>query len=126
MVIIQKDLNGKTPSGGRLHQYRSKRKYESGNLPVLTAISKLVVRTFRTIGGHKKLRVVSSEFVNVLDNKNKKFVKAKIIRVVENPANRNFVRSNTITRGALVETDKGNVKITNRPGQDGVLNGVLV
>jgi len=31
-----------------------------------------------------------------------------------------------LTKGAIVETELGKVKITSRPGQDGVLNGVLI
>jgi small subunit ribosomal protein S8e len=31
-----------------------------------------------------------------------------------------------MTKGAVVETAKGKVKITSRPGQVGVLQGVLV
>ncbi|MFH1511592.1 MAG: 30S ribosomal protein S8e, partial [Candidatus Woesearchaeota archaeon] len=33
---------------------------------------------------------------------------------------------NIITKGTIVDTDKGKVRITSRPGQDGTLNGVLV
>ena len=46
--------------------------------------------------------------------------------VVDNPANRNFVKRNIMTKGTVVETDKGKVRITSRPGQEGSLNGVLV
>jgi small subunit ribosomal protein S8e len=51
---------------------------------------------------------------------------AKIITVVQNQANPHFVRRNIMTKGAVVKTDIGLVRITSRPGQDGTLNGVLV
>jgi len=46
------------------------------------------------------------------------------VTVRENPANPNYVQRNIITRGAILETDLGLVRIRSRPGQDGVLNGV--
>ncbi|MDO5821049.1 MAG: 30S ribosomal protein S8e, partial [Methanobrevibacter sp.] len=33
---------------------------------------------------------------------------------------------NIITKGAIVETEIGNAKVTSRPGQDGIINGVLL
>jgi small subunit ribosomal protein S8e len=48
-----------------------------------------------------------------------------IVKVLESH-NPEYVRMNIITRGAVVETSLGKVKITNRVGQDGFVNGVLV
>jgi len=59
-------------------------------------------------------------------NRTKKYSKVKIKNVVENPANRHFVRRNILTKGTVVDTDKGKAKITNRPGQEGSINAVLV
>ena len=36
------------------------------------------------------------------------------------------VRRNILTKGAIIETDAGKAKITNRPGQEGTVNAVLV
>ena len=49
-----------------------------------------------------------------------------VLGVIENSANPNYVRRNIITKGAIVETPEGNAKVTSRPGQDGVLNGILI
>ena len=49
-----------------------------------------------------------------------------ILGVIENSANPNYVRRNIITKGAIVETPEGNAKVTSRPGQDGVINGILI
>ena len=46
--------------------------------------------------------------------------------VSENTADRHFVRHNIITKGAIVMTSKGKAKVTNRPGQEGIINAVLV
>lgn len=61
-----------------------------------------------------------------MDPKNNKMQIAEILGVIENHANDHFVRRNIITKGAVVETNLGQVKITSRPGQDGVVNGVLI
>jgi small subunit ribosomal protein S8e len=45
---------------------------------------------------------------------------------VENPANKNYIRRNILTRGAVVMTELGKAKITSRPGQDGEVNAILV
>ena len=56
----------------------------------------------------------------------KKYEKVKIKSVLENPANRHFIRMNIITKGCVVDTEKGKVKILSRPGQEGNLNGIFV
>ena len=47
-------------------------------------------------------------------------------QVLKNDANPNYIRRNILTKGAVVDTDKGHVKITSRPGHDGILNGVAL
>ena len=64
--------------------------------------------------------------MNVVDPKTKSSKKVKIKTITENPANRNFVRRNIITKGAVIETELGKAKITGRPGQDAAINAVLL
>ncbi|MEC7462313.1 MAG: 30S ribosomal protein S8e, partial [Candidatus Thermoplasmatota archaeon] len=45
---------------------------------------------------------------------------------VENSADPNYVRRNILKKGAIVETSIGRVRITSRPGMDGVISGVIV
>ncbi|MEM4718166.1 MAG: 30S ribosomal protein S8e, partial [Desulfurococcaceae archaeon] len=52
--------------------------------------------------------------------------KAKIIDVIETPENPQNSKFKIISKGSIVKTDLGIVKITSRPGQSGVLNGVLI
>ena len=52
--------------------------------------------------------------------------KATIKNVAETPSNRFLARQNIITKGTIVETDLGKVKITNRPTQEGAVNGILI
>ena len=77
-------------------------------------------------GGNIKVKLLSVEEVNLYDPKEKKYSKVKIKSVLENPANRHFVRRNIITKGTIVDTEKGKAKVVSRPGQTGVLNAVLI
>ena len=81
-------------------------------------------RSDRVLGGNVKRRVLSADTIYAFDGKT--HIKAKIKYAVENPANRNFARMNILTKGAIVDTDKGKIRITSRPGQCGSLCGVLV
>ncbi|MBD3249445.1 30S ribosomal protein S8e [Candidatus Woesearchaeota archaeon] len=114
------------PTGGRLHKARGKRIYEMGSEPVLTNLEKNKSKTTRTKGGSSKSRLLSAETVNLFDPGSKKYSKAKIKSVLKNPANRHFVRRNIITKGSIIDTDKGSAKVTSRPSQDGIINAVLV
>ncbi|MBI3032772.1 30S ribosomal protein S8e [Candidatus Woesearchaeota archaeon] len=125
MVIVQHRSRRKV-SGGRYRAARGKRQFESGNVPAMTTMGVHKVKKYRTLGGHTKIRVVTTPAVNVYDAASKKCVKAVMKNVVDNPASKFFVRRNILTQGAVVETDKGKVRITSRPGQDGNVNGVFV
>ncbi|MBT3406184.1 30S ribosomal protein S8e [Candidatus Woesearchaeota archaeon] len=112
-------------TGGRYKAARSKRKFEIGRLAILTKLGLQKTKTVKTKGGNSKSKLASGETINLV-GKDNKIVKAKILNVIENKANRHFVRRNIITKGTVVETDKGQAKVTSRPGQEAVLNGVLV
>ena len=113
-------------TGGRSKSNRNKRKIEYGRDPAETKIGERKVKTIRTKGGGKKLRLTNDLKINVVDPENNKMQVAEIMGVIENHANDHFVRRNIITKGAVVETSLGQVKITSRPGQDGMVNGVLI
>jgi small subunit ribosomal protein S8e len=111
-------------SGGRRVALRTRRKFEINRYPnePLAGEQKTVTRKVR--GKNVKTALVSAGFVNlVLDSKVKK---TKIIRVLENPTNNDYQRRGVITKGAIIETEDGKCKVVSRPGQDGVVNGILV
>ena len=68
---------------------------------------------------------MSSDVVNLV-GKDGKIVKVKIKNVVDNPADKHLARRNIITKGTIIDTEKGKARVTSRPGQDGVINAVLV
>jgi small subunit ribosomal protein S8e len=75
-------------------------------------------------GGNIKVKLKTAIYVNVLTKDGIK--KATLHNVLETPDNRHYARKNIITKGAIVDTNLGKVKITNRVGQDGVINGILL
>ncbi len=125
-MVITQTRSKRTPSGGQYKRYRKLRQYETGSLPTHTKLDRMKRRADKTYGGNSKLRLITCDMANVFDPKAKKFVRAKIETVTENPANRHYVRRNILTKGTIVQTDKGKARITSRPGQDGVVNAVLV
>jgi small subunit ribosomal protein S8e len=113
-------------SGGRLKPNRGKRKFELGldvTQPVIGPMRKKIVKV---MGNGTKVKVLKDQFANVTDPKSGKTQKVKMTTVTENPANKNFVRRNILTKGAVVATDLGKAKITSRPGQDGEVNAILL
>jgi len=124
MAIFQKRSKRKS-TGGRYKSALSRKLHQRGNHPARTTVGEKRTQRTTTRGGETKQKLLSDKTVNVRDPKKGTQVKATIERVAENPANRHFVRRNIVTRGAVVMTDKGKVRITNRPGQEGSLQGVL-
>ena len=76
-------------------------------------------------GSTAKVKLKHVAFANVLlkDGTSKK---AKIRNVLETRNNRHYARQNIITKGAIIDTELGKVQVTNRVGQDGVVNGKLL
>ena len=125
MAITQRRSKRKV-SGGRYHKgARKKRLFESGQMPTSTSIGKTKRKTVRVRSANTKQRLLKVEFANVV-GKDGKTAKAKITSVTENKANKNFVRMNIITKGSIIETEKGKARVTSRPGQDGIVNATLI
>lgn len=114
------------PSGGRAKLNKNKRKAELGKDAAETKIGDRKVKKIRTKGGNEKIRLTNENKINVVNPETNKVEVAEILSVIENSANTHFVRRNIITKGAVVETSAGKVKVTSRPGQHGIINGVLV
>ena len=125
MGVIQYRSKRKV-SGGRYKDYRGKRLFETARLPSLTKLDETKRVRINTRGGNVKQRMYRAEVANVVDPKTHKYSKVKIKTILENPANRHYVRRNIMTKGTIIETEAGKAKITSRPGQDGTVNAVLI
>ncbi len=113
-------------TGGKKRAYRTKKKYEAGGYPAETILGEPRRKITRGLGGNLKVKVLSDKFASVTDPKSGKTQKAQITRVVRNGANVDFNRRGVITKGAEIETELGLAKVTSRPGNDGMINAVLI
>jgi small subunit ribosomal protein S8e len=118
---------GRSPrkrTGGRRRNFRNKRKHELGRESTETQVGEDKRKTVDTRGNTRKVRAIDVETATVATDDGA--VAAEIENVAENPSNPNYVRRNIITKGAILDTSEGRVRVTSRPGQDGQVNGVLV
>jgi small subunit ribosomal protein S8e len=113
-------------TGGRLRRARKKRKFEIGAEAQTTTIGPQRKKHARTRAGNQKMRVLSADIANVVNPKNNTVKKTKITSVLENPSNPHFVQRNIMTKGAIIQTELGKAKVTSRPGQDGIVNAILI
>ncbi|RMF32500.1 MAG: 30S ribosomal protein S8e [Candidatus Nitrosothermus koennekii] len=118
------NLTKRKLTGGKRRAYRSRRKYEIDRYPSEPIVGEAQIVKKRVRGGNIKLAVREINYANVAtDNK---VTRAKIVRVTDNPANRDYARRGVITKGAIIETEVGNAKVISRPGQDGTVNAILL
>ncbi len=116
---------GRKISGGRYIERRKKRLYELQGQKRVLKLGEAKRKNKRTAGGNRKTFLLSAKKVNVL-TKEGKMQNAEVTNVLETPSNKFLARQNIITKGAIVETNLGKVRITNRPTQEGILNGILL
>ncbi|MDD1702433.1 MAG: 30S ribosomal protein S8e [Methanoregula sp.] len=113
-------------TGGRRRPAQGKRRFEVGLAPADTHLGEDRAKFIRTMGGNTKVRSMRAQFANVTKLSNGETKKVKIETVEENGANPNYVRRNLLTKGAIIRTEIGQARIMSRPGQDGIINAVLV
>jgi small subunit ribosomal protein S8e len=113
-------------SGARRRSSRKHRKYERGSQATETIMGEKKLRIKRVLGGNSKLRLLAVSYANVTDKATGKSEKTRIIQVLQNPANVDFDRRGIITKGAVIETEKGKAIVTSRPGQNGIVNALKI
>jgi small subunit ribosomal protein S8e len=120
------NLAGRKLTGGRKVAMRGRRKFEIDRYPNEAVVGTTQIVARRTRGNNVKAAFKTAEFANVIDKEAKKVTKSKIMKVNKNPANRDYERRGVISKGAVIETEGGTAVVVSRPGQDGVVNAVLV
>lgn len=113
-------------TGGRVIRSRGKKRFELGGDEANTHLGETIRKIERTLGGSEKPRLLREATAIVIDPKTKTTKKVKIETVSGNPANVHYVRRNIITKGAIIKTELGPARVTNRPGQEGSINAILV
>lgn len=123
--MVQWHLRSNRTKTGKLLKRNSKKfKRNRGRDFLPTHIGARKTRKLATKGGGEKIIVLTADTANVIVKG--KAQKAKIITVTANSADSQFVRRNIITKGAIIQTELGKARVTSRPGQNGVIDAVLI
>lgn len=123
-MAVRHDNSLTKKTGGRTRRYRKSKKYDLGSEFSEPELGEKSIISKRTRGGKGKSVVSSENKMNL--SVDGEVENVEIEAVLENTANKNFVRRSLLTKGTVVRTSEGKAKITSRPGQDGVVNGVKV
>ena len=125
-VYHGRDLR-KISGGFKGRHYKRKRRAHAGRPPTETRLGeKEKKKKIRVRGGNFKIRLLVAAYANVMDPETHRAKKVRILDVIENPANREYARRRIITKGAIIQTELGPARVTNRPGQEGYVNAVLI
>jgi len=129
------ERSDKKASGGRRNTInnRSRLLASKGGAAALTktdtSVTKDKIEAKAGMGNTSKTRALTVKNANVTDKKGK-IAKYEIVSVKTNDANRLFARSNVSTKGAVIRVKVDGAeklaRITNRPGQEGVVNAEFV
>ncbi len=115
---------GKKKTGGKYIKNKKKKLHEIGGQKIITKIGEGKKGTKKIRGGKIKKFLLKENLINVKTKD--KISKLEIKNVIETPSNRFLARQNILTKGSIVETELGKVKIINRPTQEGIINGILI
>ena len=112
-------------TGGRRVPLRIRRKYETDRYPNEPINRAQVTVTRRIRGNNQKTALKSIDFVNLATGE-AKVKKTKIIKVLDNSTNNDYKRRGIITKGAILETAEGKCRVVSKPGQNGIVNAILL
>jgi len=115
---------GRKTSGAR---YKRPKKRKLASRQGQSRIVKIGDRKTKLLIGRGK----TTKLVSFLNNIANVIVKGKskkstIKNVIETPANTFLARQNILIKGAIIETELGKAKITNRPSQEGNIQAELL
>lgn len=105
MGISRDSRHKRAATGAKRAQFRKKRKFELGRQPANTKIGAKRIHTVRTRGGNKKFRALRIETGNFSWASEGVARKTRVAGVVYHPSNNELVRTNTLTKSAIVQID---------------------
>jgi len=117
---------GRKITGGKYKKFSKKKKHSLTGDVRKVKIGERKPKILKTMGGGGKIVLLSENSVNVINSETKKAKKTKILNVIETPSNRFLARQNILVKSAIIETELGKAKITNRPSQEGMVQAVLI
>ncbi|KAF6009874.1 ribosomal protein S8A [Brettanomyces bruxellensis] len=105
MGIARDSRHKRSATGAKRAQYRKKRKFELGRQPANTKIGAKRIHAVRVRGGHLKYRALRLETGNFSWASEGVSRKTRVNTVVYHPSSNELVRTNTLTKAAVVQID---------------------
>ncbi|SMQ46610.1 unnamed protein product [Zymoseptoria tritici ST99CH_3D7] len=105
MGISRDSRHKRSASGAKRAYYRKKRAFEKGRQPANTRIGAKRVHLVRTRGGNRKFRALRLDSGNFSWGSEGIARKVRVIAVAFHPSNNELVRTNTLTKSAVVQVD---------------------
>ena len=113
-------------SGGKYKKARKGRLHERVGHQRQVKLGKEKKKQIKGRAGIIKTVLLATDKANIMNHKTQKTQPVKIKNVVETPANKFLARQNILIKGAIIETEMGKARITNRPSQEACVNAVLI
>jgi len=105
MGISRDSRHKRSATGAKRAHYRKKRAFEKGRQPANTRIGAKRIHLVRTRGGNRKFRALRLDSGNFSWGSEAITRKTRVIGVVYHPSNNELVRTNTLTKSAVVQID---------------------
>ncbi|KAH1303246.1 hypothetical protein KXX11_002256 [Aspergillus fumigatus] len=105
MGISRDSRHKRSATGAKRATYRKKRAFEKGRQPANTRIGAKRIHLVRTRGGNRKFRALRLESGNFSWGSEGISPKTRVIVVAYHPSNNELVRTNTLTKSAVVQID---------------------
>ena len=115
---------GRKTSGGKYKRLRKRKLTGRQSQARIVKIGERKTKLIKVRGGNKKIVSFLRNVANVITGKKAK--KSIIKNVLETPSNTFLARQNILVKGAIIETELGKAKITNRPSQEGNIQAELL
>ena len=117
---------GRKITGGKYKKFRKNKKYALSGIIRKVKLRETKKKIIRGLGGNLRTVLLSSNTANVFNYETKKTKKVKIKNVIETPSDRFLARQNILVKSAIIDTELGKARITNRPSQEGMVQAVLL
>lgn len=117
---------GKKITGGKYKKFKKKKLYESKRAQRFVLLGQEKKTGIKIRDGKLKVTFLKANKANVMDPKTHTAKVVEIKNVLEVPSNKFLARKNVIVKGAIIETELGKARVTNRPSQEGQINAILI
>lgn len=115
---------GRKASGGKYKKPLKKKLTGRQNQTRIVKLGETKTKKLRGRGKTIKTVALQSNKANVISNGKAKMISIKT--VLETPSNTFLARQNILVKGAIVDTELGKARITNRPSQEGNVQAELL